>query len=330
MTHTSTPPPPTPLPSSAWHQIVLAAWLKCLPAPASHQNASYFGRLECYKRQIPLLDRGLKKKRDAIYSLTPFVCHAASKWGNCECEGAGYSNMQSGSKAGLIITAPDWHQDPNRVPLQVTLIKHDQKTVVCVVLYTWNHLQVPLAKYVMKHTRREKNKKRLIQRLTEMRYCFLTVSMWHLNYVCMLRASDDMDQHIGLFLARWNRCITLHRPWHHCVQQPDMNIPSSYPRLWQRRLPPFQVSGCAALCGLCSFSFPDPMKRDPVVAVGGASFRNDRKEQRLWNTSKAFFYLDLRLFWHLKWLRLLWGELKSKANRSACRNIRWTPEGGDH
>lgn len=68
----------TQVPPPAWHQIVLAAWLKFLPTPTSHQNTSYFGRLECYKRQIPLLDRGLKKKKEEEEGTRSILSHLLS------------------------------------------------------------------------------------------------------------------------------------------------------------------------------------------------------------------------------------------------------------
>lgn len=115
----------------------------------------------------------------------------------------------------------------------------------------------------------------------------------------MLRASDDMDQHLCLFLARWNRCITLHRPWHHCEEWYVCGslICISWAHIAVSDNAGFHLSRflVAPLYVDFAFSpFPGSVKREPVFAIAGAWFRNDRKKRRLCDTSKAF--LDPRLF----------------------------------
>lgn len=112
--------PPTPPP--AWHQIVLAAWLKFLPTPASHQNTSYFGynairgTSPCWVEVFCFV---FFKKGHDLFSHTFCLSCCLQVRNVCLCEGAGYNNTQSGSKAGLIITAPDWKHDPNRVAVKL-------------------------------------------------------------------------------------------------------------------------------------------------------------------------------------------------------------------
>lgn len=127
-----------------------------------------------------------------------------------------------------------------------------------------------------------------------------TVSIWHLNYVCMLRASDDTDQHFCLFLACWSRCITLHRPWHHCEESDVCGslIWISWARIGVSDDAGFHLSRflvALLYVDFAVFPFPGSMKREPAL-LPLVELRSGMtgRSSGLRDTSKAF--LDPRLF----------------------------------